>query len=160
MASTVSRPQANKTPWECYGFWDPHLRRTSDKSWPKCLRDVSDALLNLCYKQLVQFHEVSVALWAVKIYKSLQKFDCSCTQKALKSCPQNSNKLFYSYYCLCFREDEVNLTAQYQYEDNQVGDVDAFAREPFILHFNCPSTGVCCSTLMKRQITAHKLTYK
>ncbi|XP_043979028.1 deoxyribonuclease gamma-like, partial [Gambusia affinis] len=53
-----------------------------------------------------------------------------------------SNKLFYCYYCLCFRANEVNLTAQYQYEDNQVGDVDAFAREPFILRFHCPSTVV------------------
>ncbi|XP_054906028.1 deoxyribonuclease gamma-like, partial [Poeciliopsis prolifica] len=50
------------------------------------------------------------------------------------------NKLYY--YCLCFREDDVKLTAQYQYEDNQVGDEDAFAREPFILRFCCPSTVV------------------
>uniref|UniRef100_A0A3Q3M3N4 Uncharacterized protein n=1 Tax=Mastacembelus armatus TaxID=205130 RepID=A0A3Q3M3N4_9TELE len=30
----------------------------------------------------------------------------------------------------------------YQYEDNQVGDEDAFAREPFILRFSCPTTVV------------------
>ncbi|XP_054882773.1 deoxyribonuclease gamma-like [Poeciliopsis prolifica] len=50
------------------------------------------------------------------------------------------NKLYY--YCLCFREEMIKLTAQYQYEDNQVGDEDAFAREPFILRFCCPSTVV------------------
>uniref|UniRef100_A0A3Q3LUP4 Deoxyribonuclease-1-like n=1 Tax=Mastacembelus armatus TaxID=205130 RepID=A0A3Q3LUP4_9TELE len=30
----------------------------------------------------------------------------------------------------------------YQYEDNQVGDEDAFAREPFVLRFSCPTTVV------------------
>ncbi|KAJ0069024.1 hypothetical protein NL108_015893, partial [Boleophthalmus pectinirostris] len=39
-------------------------------------------------------------------------------------------------------KDKVSLKACYQYEDNQVGDKDAFAREPFILRFNCPSTVV------------------
>ncbi|XP_029358011.1 deoxyribonuclease gamma-like isoform X2 [Echeneis naucrates] len=37
---------------------------------------------------------------------------------------------------------EVTLTAWHQYEDNQPGDEDAFAREPCILCFSCPSTAV------------------
>uniref|UniRef100_A0A3B3U0R5 Deoxyribonuclease 1 like 4, tandem duplicate 2 n=1 Tax=Poecilia latipinna TaxID=48699 RepID=A0A3B3U0R5_9TELE len=41
---------------------------------------------------------------------------------------------------VCFREDEVELTDQHQYEDNQPGDEDAFAREPLILRFYCPTT--------------------
>ncbi|XP_070815145.1 deoxyribonuclease-1-like [Chaetodon trifascialis] len=45
------------------------------------------------------------------------------------------------YVCF-YREDEVTLKASHQYEDNQVGDVDAFAREPFILRFSCPAAAV------------------
>ncbi|XP_028285029.1 deoxyribonuclease-1-like [Parambassis ranga] len=49
----------------------------------------------------------------------------------------------YKEKFVCFyREDEVNLEDRYQYEDNQTGDEDAFAREPFILRFSCPTTAV------------------
>ncbi|XP_041638502.1 deoxyribonuclease-1-like [Cheilinus undulatus] len=49
----------------------------------------------------------------------------------------------YKEKFVCFyREDEVSLVACHQYEDNQAGDEDAFAREPFILRISCPSTVV------------------
>ncbi|XP_023248842.1 deoxyribonuclease-1-like [Seriola lalandi dorsalis] len=49
----------------------------------------------------------------------------------------------YKEQFVCFyRQDEVTLTDFHQYEDNQVGDEDAFAREPFILRFSCPATDV------------------
>lgn len=49
----------------------------------------------------------------------------------------------YKEQFVCFyRKDEVTLEACHQYEDNQVGDEDVFAREPFILRFSCPSTVV------------------
>ncbi|XP_022604569.1 deoxyribonuclease-1-like [Seriola dumerili] len=49
----------------------------------------------------------------------------------------------YKEQFVCFyRQDEVTLTDFHQYEDNQAGDEDAFAREPFILRFSCPATDV------------------
>ncbi|XP_029358012.1 deoxyribonuclease gamma-like isoform X3 [Echeneis naucrates] len=49
----------------------------------------------------------------------------------------------YREQFVCFyRSKEVTLTAWHQYEDNQPGDEDAFAREPCILCFSCPSTAV------------------
>lgn len=39
------------------------------------------------------------------------------------------------------RDDVVDLVDCYQYEDNQVNDTDAFAREPYILHFKSHNTG-------------------
>ncbi|RVE72532.1 hypothetical protein OJAV_G00039560 [Oryzias javanicus] len=45
------------------------------------------------------------------------------------------------YVCF-YRKDEVELKGNMQYADNQPGDEDAFAREPFILRFSCPSTAV------------------
>ncbi|XP_059184825.1 deoxyribonuclease-1-like [Centropristis striata] len=47
----------------------------------------------------------------------------------------------YKERFVCFyREGDVTLKKSHQYEDNQVGDEDAFAREPLLLHFSCPST--------------------
>lgn len=47
----------------------------------------------------------------------------------------------YKEQFVCFyREDEAKLVDTYQYEDNQVGDEDAFSREPFILRFSCKHT--------------------
>lgn len=39
-----------------------------------------------------------------------------------------------------FRTDSVRLINQYQYPDTQKGDEDAFAREPFVVHFRAPKT--------------------
>ncbi|XP_053281315.1 deoxyribonuclease-1-like 2 [Pleuronectes platessa] len=43
-------------------------------------------------------------------------------------------------FLFLFRDDVVNLIDCYQYEDNQVNDMDAFAREPYILHFKLHNT--------------------
>ncbi|XP_071386202.1 deoxyribonuclease-1-like [Centroberyx affinis] len=45
-------------------------------------------------------------------------------------------------FVFLYREDDVKLIDSYQYEDNQVGDEDAFAREPYILRFSCPTAVV------------------
>ncbi|XP_058616371.1 deoxyribonuclease gamma-like [Onychostoma macrolepis] len=39
-----------------------------------------------------------------------------------------------------FREKVVDLIGSYQYEDNQPGDNDAFAREPYVLRFRSHTT--------------------
>ena len=59
------------------------------------------------------------------------------------ACIQTHQCLMCVFICVCLREADVTLKDFYQYEDNQVGDLDAFAREPFILRFSCPSTGMC-----------------
>lgn len=41
------------------------------------------------------------------------------------------------------RDDVVDLTDCYQYEDDQTDDPDAFVREPYILHFKPRNTGEC-----------------
>ncbi|KAM4609817.1 deoxyribonuclease-1-like [Polymixia lowei] len=43
-------------------------------------------------------------------------------------------------FLFLYRDDVVDLIDCYQYEDNQVDDLDAFAREPYILHFNLHNT--------------------
>lgn len=39
------------------------------------------------------------------------------------------------------RKSTAKLKNQYQYPDSQIGDEDAFAREPFVVHFQAPETG-------------------
>ncbi|XP_041836300.1 deoxyribonuclease gamma-like [Melanotaenia boesemani] len=55
---------------------------------------------------------------------------------------QLGRRSYKEQYVCFYREDEVTLKDHMQYEDNQVGDEDAFAREPFILRFSCPTTVV------------------
>ncbi|XP_071332640.1 deoxyribonuclease-1-like isoform X2 [Trachinotus anak] len=43
-------------------------------------------------------------------------------------------------FLFLYRDDVIRLIDSYQYEDNQVNDVDAFAREPYILHFKPHNT--------------------
>ncbi|XP_069499319.1 deoxyribonuclease gamma-like isoform X2 [Ambystoma mexicanum] len=40
------------------------------------------------------------------------------------------------------RDDVVQVKETYQYEDNQEGDVDAFAREPFVVRFKSKQTAL------------------
>lgn len=43
-------------------------------------------------------------------------------------------------FMFLYRDDLVDLVGSYQYEDNQPGDKDAFAREPYVLRFTCHKT--------------------
>ncbi|KAM3616998.1 uncharacterized protein V6R79_000816 [Siganus canaliculatus] len=43
-------------------------------------------------------------------------------------------------FLFLYRDDVVDLIDCYQYEDNQENDIDAFAREPYILHFKPHTT--------------------
>lgn len=43
-------------------------------------------------------------------------------------------------FLFLYRDDVVDLIDSYQYEDNQENDVDAFAREPYILYFKPRNT--------------------
>ncbi|XP_073700425.1 deoxyribonuclease gamma-like [Garra rufa] len=78
------------------------------------------------------------------IDKFLQELNKTGTNKKHPFKMVGSARLGRSLYkeqFVCFyREDEAKLVDTYQYEDNQVGDEDAFSREPFILRFNCKNT--------------------
>uniref|UniRef100_A0A8B9GW15 Uncharacterized protein n=1 Tax=Astyanax mexicanus TaxID=7994 RepID=A0A8B9GW15_ASTMX len=49
--------------------------------------------------------------------------------------------VYKEQFLFLYREDVVNVTAMYQYEDNQAGDVDAFEREPYIMRLASTNTG-------------------
>ncbi|XP_043977443.1 deoxyribonuclease-1-like isoform X2 [Gambusia affinis] len=71
----------------------------------------------------------------------LEKLDSAVGDKYKMICSSPLGRNVYMEKFVCFyRKDEVKLTDQHQYEDNQPGDEDAFAREPLILRFSCPTT--------------------
>ncbi|KAK2906663.1 hypothetical protein Q8A67_005648 [Cirrhinus molitorella] len=78
------------------------------------------------------------------IDKFLQELNTSGANKKNPFTMVGSSRLGRSLYkeqFVCFyREEDVKLVDTYQYEDNQVGDEDAFSREPFILRFLCKNT--------------------
>ncbi|XP_041747865.1 deoxyribonuclease gamma-like [Coregonus clupeaformis] len=59
------------------------------------------------------------------------------TQKISTRLGRGSYKEQFMYL---YRHDLVRLVGSWQYEDKQPGDVDAFAREPYILRFKCLNT--------------------
>lgn len=52
----------------------------------------------------------------------------------------------------------MDLTDCYQYEDNQTDDLDAFAREPYILHFKPRNTGESVLGLVMLDLWADAIT--
>ncbi|KAG1929793.1 deoxyribonuclease-1-like [Pimephales promelas] len=47
---------------------------------------------------------------------------------------------YQEQYVFFYRKSTAKLKQQYQYPDTQIGDVDAFSREPFVVHFQAPKT--------------------
>ncbi|XP_067227250.1 deoxyribonuclease-1-like 1 isoform X2 [Chanodichthys erythropterus] len=47
---------------------------------------------------------------------------------------------YQEQYVFVYRKSSATLINQYQYPDTQNGDVDAFSREPFVVHFQAPKT--------------------
>lgn len=49
---------------------------------------------------------------------------------------------YQEQYAFFYRTGSVSVTAQYQFPDNRPGDIDAFAREPFVVRFRAPNTEI------------------
>ncbi|XP_051518161.1 deoxyribonuclease gamma-like isoform X2 [Myxocyprinus asiaticus] len=47
---------------------------------------------------------------------------------------------YQEQYVFVYRKSTAKLKNQYQYPDTQKGDMDAFSREPFVVHFEAPKT--------------------
>ncbi|XP_063071158.1 deoxyribonuclease 1 like 4, tandem duplicate 2 [Engraulis encrasicolus] len=113
------------------------------------LTKISDENVLRYLVKIVSRYSIIVILEVVdKSGKAMEKFLTELNStRANKKHPyamEMSSSLGRSHYkeqfvCL-YRPDEVQLVDTYQYEDNQVGDEDAFSREPFILRFSSPHT--------------------
>ncbi|XP_067442368.1 deoxyribonuclease-1-like [Thunnus thynnus] len=61
---------------------------------------------------------------------------------AMMKSVQLGRSSYKEQFVFFYREDEVEVVDTYQYKDDQEGDEDAFAREPFILQLKCLNTVV------------------
>ncbi|KAM8863325.1 deoxyribonuclease-1-like 1 isoform 1-T2 [Spinachia spinachia] len=65
---------------------------------------------------------------------------------------------YQEQYVFVYRTDTVTLTDQYQYPDDLTGDVDAFAREPFVVRFKAPRTDIQEFVLIPQHTTPSNTT--
>ncbi|XP_039627870.1 deoxyribonuclease 1 like 4, tandem duplicate 1 [Polypterus senegalus] len=92
------------------------------------------------YDIILILEVVDIKNTAVKDFvKKLNKENPNCQYKMELSSPLG-RKTYKEQFMFLYRHDTVKLIDTYQYEDNQVGDEDAFAREPYVLRFACENT--------------------
>ncbi|XP_017265043.1 deoxyribonuclease-1 [Kryptolebias marmoratus] len=87
------------------------------------------------YDIIVILEVVDVSGASIKLLLSeLNKVNTS-HHYALQLSSRLGRNRYKEQYMFLYRDDVVDLIDTYQYEDNQVNDMDAFAREPYILRF-------------------------
>nr|XP_046254164.1 deoxyribonuclease-1-like 1 [Scatophagus argus] len=104
--------------------------------------DVLSTLVKIVsrYDIIVILEVVDVSGASVKILlKELNRVNTTC-HYALQLSSRLGRNRYKEQFLFLYRDDVVDLIDCYQYEDNQVNDVDAFAREPYILHFKPHNT--------------------
>nr|XP_046253965.1 deoxyribonuclease-1-like 1 isoform X2 [Scatophagus argus]XP_046253966.1 deoxyribonuclease-1-like 1 isoform X3 [Scatophagus argus] len=70
----------------------------------------------------------------------LNRYDTEHVYDAVASERLGRSDSYQEQYVFVYRTGTVTVTGQYQYPDNRPGDVDAFAREPFVVRFKAPNT--------------------
>ncbi|XP_047452443.1 deoxyribonuclease-1-like 1 [Mugil cephalus] len=65
---------------------------------------------------------------------------------------------YQEQYVFVYRANTATLTGQYQYPDDLPGDVDAFAREPFVVRFRAPNTAIKDFVLIPQHTTPSNAT--
>ncbi|XP_070695327.1 deoxyribonuclease-1-like isoform X2 [Pempheris klunzingeri] len=105
-------------------------------------QDVLSTLVKIVsrYDIIVILEVVDVSGASVKLF--LEELNRANTSHhyALQLSTRLGRNRYKEQFLFLYRDDVVDLIDSYQYEDNQVNDVDAFAREPYILHFKPHNT--------------------
>ncbi|XP_068585706.1 deoxyribonuclease-1-like isoform X1 [Cebidichthys violaceus] len=104
--------------------------------------DVLSALVKIVsrYDIIVVLEVVDVSGASVKtLLEELNKVNTT-HHYALQISTRLGRNRYKEQFLFLYRDDVVDLIDCYQYEDDQLNDVDAFAREPYILHFKPRNT--------------------
>uniref|UniRef100_UPI0037E8E74E deoxyribonuclease-1-like n=1 Tax=Semicossyphus pulcher TaxID=241346 RepID=UPI0037E8E74E len=104
--------------------------------------DVLSALVQIVsrYDIILILEVVDVSGASVKLFlKELNKVNTG-HHYALQLSTRLGRNRYKEQFLFLYRDDVVDLIDCYQYEDNQANDMDAFAREPYILHFKPQNT--------------------
>lgn len=77
-----------------------------------------------------------------QLLDNLRRYDSRHKYEAVSSERLGRSESYQEQYVFVYRSDSVTVTGQYQYPDDKPGDVDAFAREPFVVRFRAPKTTI------------------
>uniref|UniRef100_A0A667YZX7 Deoxyribonuclease n=1 Tax=Myripristis murdjan TaxID=586833 RepID=A0A667YZX7_9TELE len=77
-----------------------------------------------------------------QLLAQLNKYDSAHEYDAVQSERLGRSDTYQEQYVFVYRTGTVTVTDQYQYPDTLKGDIDAFAREPFVVRFSAPKTAL------------------
>ncbi|KAJ0064735.1 hypothetical protein NL108_012979, partial [Boleophthalmus pectinirostris] len=92
------------------------------------------------YDIILILEVVDVSGASVKLFLKELNRVCTTHHYTLQLSARLGRSGYKEQFLFLYRDDVVTLIDSYQYEDNQANDVDAFAREPYILHFRPHNT--------------------
>ncbi|XP_026189352.1 deoxyribonuclease-1-like 1 [Mastacembelus armatus] len=88
-----------------------------------------------------------------QLLESIDRYDTQHQYKAVASERLGRSDSYQEQYVFVYRADTVTLIDKYQYPDDRPGDVDAFSREPFVVHFKAPRTAIKDFVLIPQHTT-------
>ncbi|XP_056614676.1 deoxyribonuclease 1 like 4, tandem duplicate 1 isoform X2 [Triplophysa dalaica] len=108
---------------------------------------LSDPLVRKTLIKIVSRYDIIVILEVVdssgisvdEFLKELNKYT-KTHHYTLKISTRLGRGTYKEQFMFLYRDDLVDLIGSYQYKDDETGDEDAFAREPYVLRFTCHET--------------------
>ncbi|KAM9350716.1 deoxyribonuclease-1-like 1 [Symphorus nematophorus] len=92
------------------------------------------------------------------LLENLNRYDSDHVYDVVTSERLGRSDSYQEQYAFVYRTDTVKVTGQYQYPDTKPGDVDAFAREPFVVRFKASKTAIKEFVLIPQHTTPSNTT--
>ncbi|XP_072305828.1 deoxyribonuclease-1-like [Eucyclogobius newberryi] len=104
--------------------------------------DVLSTLVKIAcrYDIILILEVVDVTGVAVRVFLEELNRVCTTHHYTIQLSARLGRSRYKEQFLFLYRDDVITLIDSYQYEDNQANDVDAFAREPYILRFKPHNT--------------------
>ncbi|KAM6924456.1 deoxyribonuclease-1-like 1 [Xenentodon cancila] len=77
-----------------------------------------------------------------QLLQQLKRYDPQHVYEHVASGRLGRSESYQEQYVFVYRTNTVTVTGEFQYPDDLPGDVDAFAREPFVVRFKAPKTSI------------------
>ncbi|KAM3617996.1 uncharacterized protein V6R79_013781 [Siganus canaliculatus] len=110
-------------------------------------------ILSRCDVSLLQEVRDSKEKALPLLLEQLNRYDDQHVYDAVASERLGRSESYQEQYVFVYRTNTVTVTGQYQYPDNHPGNVDAFAREPFVVRLRAPKTAIKDFVLIPQHTT-------
>ncbi|KAM8754629.1 deoxyribonuclease gamma-like isoform 1-T1 [Acanthopagrus schlegelii] len=134
--------------WDVEGSSDFRVCAFNVQSFGDSKSQKSNVMLTLtriiarCDVSLLQEVRDSQQRALPRLLERLNRYDTEHVYDAVASERLGRSDSYQEQYVFVYRTGTVKVTGQYQYPDDQPGDVDAFSREPFVVRFKAPNTAI------------------